>query len=163
MTSESERDEFLDLVDSHGPAVFAMLRRLCGNVHDAEDAFQDTAVRVWRSFSNRPRLRNPRAWLMTIAYRAFVDHRARRVPAEALVDVPDPRSDPPDVQAERSDECRRLSAAMEGLPDTMRQILVLHYTGGLTIRQTAELLGVSEGTVKSRLNAALSRLRSILQ
>src|SRR5262245_51538169 len=73
----TDREIFLGLVDEHGAAVLALLRRLCGRGHDAEDLFQEVAVRVWRNLGSRPRLRNPRGWLMTIAYRAFLDHEAR--------------------------------------------------------------------------------------
>jgi RNA polymerase sigma-70 factor (ECF subfamily) len=163
LPTESDRNEFLAMVDAHGPAIFAMLRRLCRNVHDAEDAFQNTAVRVWRNIGARPLLRNPRAWLMTIAFRTFVDLKARKPQVHALVDVPDPRVRSPDNQAEQSDEFDQLGSAMNDLPDALRHVLILHYTGGLTIRQTAQALDVSDGTVKSRLNAALTKLRSVLQ
>ena len=53
--------EFLALLDAHGGVLMGMLRRLCGNHHEAEDVFQETAVRVWRSFASRPTLRSPRA------------------------------------------------------------------------------------------------------
>jgi RNA polymerase sigma-70 factor, ECF subfamily len=162
LSAVSARHEFERMVDDHGAAVFAMLRRLCGNAHDAEDVFQDVAVRVWRSFPNRPRLRRPRAWLMTIAYRTFIDHRARRVAVKPLGAVADYRSDSADRRAEHADECRRVDAAMAELPDAMREVLALHYAGGLTLRQTADALDVSAGTVKSRLSAALAKLREKL-
>src|SRR5262245_59876102 len=85
----SDQSEFLQMVDDHGSAVLALLRRLCGNLPDAEDAFQETAVRVWKSFDRRPPLRNPRAWLMQIAYRAFVDQHHRRRKGDVLTDVTD--------------------------------------------------------------------------
>ncbi len=160
--TSAERRAFLDLVDSHGSAIMTMLRRLCGNGHDADDVFQETAVRVWRNLQSRPRLRNPRGWLMTVAYRCFLDHRGRRQAPDALVDSPDRRLDGPEVQAEHSEQCGRLSAAVGELPQPVREVIVLHYTGGLTLSRTAEAMGMSVGTVKSRLNSALERLRSVL-
>jgi RNA polymerase sigma-70 factor, ECF subfamily len=77
----TDRETFLALVDRHGAGALGMLRRLCGNGHDAEDVFQDVAVRVWKHLGERPRLRDDRAWLLTIAYRAYLDHQARRPPA----------------------------------------------------------------------------------
>jgi RNA polymerase sigma-70 factor (ECF subfamily) len=163
LAADPEKSEFMRMVDDHGGALLAMLRRLCGNVHDAEDVFQETAVRVWRAFANRPFLRSPRAWLMTIAYRAFVDYSCRRPRAKPLDEVVDTRHAGPESQAERSDESRRVQEAIATLSDDLRQVLALHYTGGLTLRQTAMALDVAEGTVKSRLNAALAKLRSVLQ
>lgn len=158
-----DRDEFLRLLDDHGAVVLAMLRRLCGNSPDAEDAFQETAVRVWRSFHTRPWLRNPRSWLMTIAYRTFIDLHARRRPCDELCEVPDQRSQRPDHHAQRREEAQCLGSAVEWLSPTLREVVLLHYTGGLTLSETAQALGVSQGTVKSRLNAALAKLRSVLE
>ncbi len=50
-------------MEEHGPAVRAVLRHLCRRPQDVDDAWQDTAVRVWKSLRQRPWLRNPRAWL----------------------------------------------------------------------------------------------------
>lgn len=69
--------QFMEILDAHGPALMGMLRRLCRSRHDAEDVFQDTAVRIWRGFASRPLLRNPRGWIMTIGYRAYLDARER--------------------------------------------------------------------------------------
>ena len=52
---DAERQIFLELVNRHGATVLAMLRRLCGNPHDADDVFQEVAARVWRNLGSRPR------------------------------------------------------------------------------------------------------------
>jgi RNA polymerase sigma-70 factor (ECF subfamily) len=57
----------------------------------------------------------------------------------------------------------RLAAAVKTLPAGVRDVVTLHYTGGLTLRETAEAMGLSLGTVKSRLNSGLESLRSLLQ
>jgi RNA polymerase sigma-70 factor, ECF subfamily len=157
-----EHPEFAALVDAHGAALLALLRRLCRHEQHAEDAFQETAVRVWRSFSNRPRLRNPRAWLMTIGYRAFLDQRARVKVHDVLIDLPDqPRNSPAELAANNED-ASRVRSAVELLTEPIRQVLTLHYMGGLSLRETAEAMNISEGTVKSRLNAGLNQLRRCL-
>ena len=56
-----------------------------------------------------------------------------------------------------------LSLMAEADSEALRQVVILHYTGGLTLRETAEALACSEGTVKSRLNAAITKLRSMLE
>jgi RNA polymerase sigma-70 factor, ECF subfamily len=157
------RQEFLDLLDDQGQTLMAMLRRLCGNSHDAEDAFQDAAVRVWRALPARPRLRNRRAWLMTIGYHTFLDARRRRKMHGELLDVADGGNVSPQREAERSEERDRVQAAIAELPDATREVVVLHYVGGLSLSQTAAAMDISEGTVKSRLSRAIDRLRSVLQ
>ncbi len=160
---DTERQIFLDLVDRHGATVMAMLRRLCGNPHDADDVFQEVAGRVWRNLHARPRLRSPRAWLLTVAYRQFLDHRARWPVHASLSDHDPPGRDwsagDPATLAERSEEGRILDVAVNELPEVLRSVIVLHYSGGLSLRETAEVLGLSTGTVKSRLNSGLEQLR----
>ena len=159
----SECRKFVALLEAHGPSLVAMLRRLCRNPHDADDVYKDTAVRAWKHFGSRPVLRNPRTWLMTIAYRAFVDHYERRRPNEQFIDVADQRTASPERQAEDSEWSRRVHAAVEELAGPIRQVVLLHYAGGLTLRETAAAMSISLGTVKSRLNAALQSLRSLLE
>jgi RNA polymerase sigma-70 factor (ECF subfamily) len=99
---------------------------------------------------------------MTVAYRSFLDHRARNRRHTELEDLSDARSPDPSRQAERSEERCRLNGALAGLPEPIRAVFVLHYTGGLTLRETAKAMEISSGTVKSRLNNGLKRLRRAL-
>ncbi len=176
VADEHRHRQFMHLLDAHGGAVAGMLRRLCRNRHDAEDVFQDTAARVWRHLpAALPSVRNPAGWLMTIAYRAFADARGRLrrqpVAVGAAVDgrdapTPDPvdaAASPPDRAAERSETFDRVQSAVAELPDPVREVVVMHYLGGLSIGETAAAMGLSAGTVKSRLNAALRTLRGVLE
>jgi RNA polymerase sigma-70 factor (ECF subfamily) len=160
----TDREIFLGLVDEHGAAVLALLRRLCNRGYDAEDLFQDVAVRVWRNLGSRPTLRNPRGWLMTIAYRVYLDHQAqtpRLAPLsdnEALPSRGGPDQDPA-VLTERREQCEIVEGAVAELSPATRSVVTLHYTGGLSLREIAKALGISVGTVKSRLNSGLEQLR----
>jgi len=162
LTGKSDRDEFVRLVDDHGAVLFGMLRRLCGNASDADDVYQETAIRIWQRFATRPDVRNPRAWLLTIAYRAYADWANKRRTSEELWDTADTRLDGPDQRALKVEEAQQVGLAVERLSDPLRRVVILHYTGGLTLHETAEALGCCEGTVKSRLNAAITKLRSML-
>ena len=160
-----DRQEFVALFDAHGAALMATLRRLCGNNHDADDLFQETAVRVWRRFGSRPWLHSPRAWLITIAYRTFLDDRkrVRRRPTDHPDDFIDYRIAAPEGQLEQAETCTELSKEIAQLQPDIRQVVTLHYMGGLTIRQTAAAMGASVATTKNRLHAALNQLRSALE
>lgn len=153
------------LVDAHGAELFAFLRRLCGNPHDAEDVFQETSVRVWKHLDEIPQVRNPGGWLMTIAYRAFLDLRSRRESARAeLTEEPfDPRTPSAEETLEKAENAVRIQDAISNLPDGTRDVVLLHYVGGMSLSQTAAAMELSEGTVKSRLNSALIGLRRILK
>lgn len=151
-------------MEAHGPALRAMLRHLCRRPQDAEDVWQDAAVRVWRSLQKRPWLKNPRGWLATIAYRAYADHAARQPPAAPepgdRADESRPTAHDAAVLAERRLEVRQ---ALSDLPAELQALVALHYTAGLSLRETAAALGLPVGTVKSRLNAALNLLRRGLE
>ena len=160
----TDREIFLGLVDEHGAEVMAFLRRLCGRGHDAEDLFQDVALRVWRNLGSRPTLRNPRGWLMTIAYRVFLDHQAQTPKLAALLDNEDLsgrewRDHDPAVLTERRERRGIVADAVAELSPATRSVVALHYTGGLSLREIARALGISVGTVKSRLNSGLEQLR----
>jgi RNA polymerase sigma-70 factor, ECF subfamily len=164
VSNSARQREFLELLDAHGATLMAMLRHLCRNRFDADDVFQETALRVWRNMPNRPVLRNPRAWLMTIGYRAFINARELRKTAVGdLQNVSNPADGSPSDLVERAEEAVRVQAAIDTLPETAREVVALHYLAGLSIRETAKAMNVAEGTVKSRLSAALKTLRSQLQ
>src|SRR5262249_2205942 len=157
--------QFLALLDDHGPVVLALLRRLCRNHHDAEDAFQETAIRVWRGLASWPVLRNPRAWVLTIAYRAYLDQVARRrdlKDSQDCAQAADERLLSPPAQVEKEEERARVRQALTALPEEQREVIVLHYTARLSLQETAKAMGLAVGTVKSRLNAILGKLRGLL-
>ncbi len=164
---DQDRAAFQSLLDEHGAATLALLRRLCGNPHDADDLFQEVAVRIWRTRKARPILRNARGWIMTIAYRAFLDHRAGR-DSHASLDEDDRAfatvggdRDPVAI-AEVAERARLIDSAVAKLSPALRSVIVLHYTGGLSLREVAEATGLPVGTVKSRIGAGLEQLRGRL-
>ncbi len=65
----------------------------------------------------------------------------------------------PVAVAERAESAAQVNQAVAELSPPLREVVVLHYTGGLTLRQVAAAMGISTGTVKSRLNAGLEQLR----
>jgi RNA polymerase sigma-70 factor (ECF subfamily) len=153
---------FQVLLDDHGPVVMGVLRRLCRSTHDAEDVFQETAIRVWRGLAARPEIRSPRAWLLKIAYRAFLDTRRPRAAHGELPDLEDETQTNPAAAAELAEQTAELQAALESLPGPIREVIVLHYSGGLSLSEVAAAMEISLGTAKSRLNRALERMRKAM-
>ncbi len=156
------RDEtaFALLVQRHGPMVLGVCRRVLGNVHDAEDAFQATfLVLVRRATSVLPRdlVGN---WLYGVAYRTALEARttrARRKLKEVQVSVRPGVQDTCDVAAER-EELARLDRELAQLPDRYRAAIVLCDLEGKTHREAARLLGCPEKTLSTRLLRARKRL-----
>ena len=151
----SQKDEpaFEVLVRRHGPMVLGVCRRLLGNHHDAEDAFQATflvLVRKADSIVPREMVAN---WLYGVAYRTAL--KARTILAKQRVRERQVKEMPEPVAAE-ADHCWRdlqplLDQELSRLPDKYRLAVVLCDLEGKTGKETARQLGCPEGTVSSRL------------
>ena len=142
--------------------VYSMGMRLLGSREAAEELTQDVFVTAWRKAARFDATRGRLStWLMTIAHNLAVD-RLRRdtgVSRPTLVlmdDVPEtPGLDEEDLLLERDAAVRALSS----LSDAERTLLSRAYFRGLTAREIAEADGIPLGTVKTRLRAALIKVR----
>jgi RNA polymerase sigma-70 factor (sigma-E family) len=128
---------------------------LCGNWHEAEDLTQAAFVKLYQSW-RRVRAETPNGYLRRIVLNEFLTRRRRVRREDPLSEVPD-RAGPPggDVEDRLS-----LLAALRGLPAQQRAVVVLRYWEGLSITQTAALLGIGEGTVKSQASRGVGALRT---
>jgi RNA polymerase sigma-70 factor, ECF subfamily len=159
-----DRDAVARLFDRYYDAVYRYAFARLGNVSDAEDAAAETFAAMVRSL---PRFRWRgvpfEAWLFRIAMSKVVDvarHRSRVRPAgdELDADATDSSTDPERIVAGR--ELRRaLVGSIERLPRDQRDVLMLRFFAGRSIRETAEMLGRSEGAVKQLQFRALAGLR----
>lgn len=153
------------MYDEHGDALFAyVVRLLGGDRYRAEDVVQETLLRCWRH-QGLDHGRPMRPWLCTVARNVVIDaHRRRRIrPAEVLGSTWQDS-----VQAERDEIGQMLSSvvvrdALESLSAIHRQVLQETYFAGKTTQETADLLGIPVGTVKSRVFNALKGLRAALE
>ena len=126
---------------------------ITGDLHRAEDLVQDALVKVALRWS-RLREGNPTAYARTIVANENVSWWRRRRRETVTADVQD-AGDPP-IETEDQLVVRR---ALARLTERQRRVVVLRHFDDLTERETAEILGISIGTVKSQNAAALARLR----
>ena len=153
------------MFDSWIPRVYRFARRLTGDAHAAEDLTQETLLRAWHQ---RRQLRDPQAmrvWLFRIAANLWRDELRRRqrpaAPRAALpADCPDPVRPPLDKLAD-ADELRRVLAALDELPDRQREVLYLNACEQLSLREVAEVLGISSDAAKASLSLARGKLRHL--
>ena len=154
---------FTALVDRHGAMVLGVCRRVLGNRHAAEDAFQATFLVLARKAPAIARREQLASWLHGVARRAAMDARARAArqhAREKRLGITSP--------VERMDEIQKselrsvLDEELAGLPERHRAAIVLCELEGLSRREAAGRLGVSEGTLSSRLARAKIRLRDRL-
>ncbi|MCC7126950.1 MAG: RNA polymerase sigma factor [Acidobacteria bacterium] len=131
----------------------------------AEDVAQEALVRAYRRFHQLRDRTRFRAWLVRMAWRLAIDEQRasrRRAAREHVVAVEQRASASCDA-AQHSDEVERLWRAIDALPDKLRWPVVLGAIEGHDTRELAALLGVPEGTIKSRLFLARRRLKELLQ
>jgi RNA polymerase sigma-70 factor, ECF subfamily len=158
--------EFQDLLLASSRLAFQVALAVLHNVSDAEDVAQEALIRAHRNFQ---RLRAPerfRAWLVRTTWRLAMDRfraslRRAKYEQEAC---------PSGMQAPSVEEAVALreiqihvERAIDALPEKLRMTLILAAIEGYDTAETAQLLGVPEGTVKSRLHLARKQLAERLQ
>ena len=156
-----------EIYDQFSSFVYGLALRVIGDARAAEDVSQDVFVTVWeRPDAFDPDRGSLRTWLGTLAHRRAVDHvrreEARR--RRATKDAARPETTP-DVEemAMALVTAERVRSALAMLPDEQRRAIRLAYFGGKTYRQVAEVLGIPEGTAKSRLRLGLRRIAAVLE
>lgn len=156
-----DRRAFAAVVRHYDPGLRALAYRLLGDRTKMDDALQDAYVNAFRGL---PHFRGESAlstWLYRITYNACLDELRRSrpvVPLERARDRPDPRALVADHVIARSS----LEYALTQLAPEDRAAVLLVDAQGFGYRQAAEVLGVPEGTIASRLNRARMLLRHTL-
>ncbi len=160
---------FEELVRRHRTPVFSFLLRLTGDRGRAEDLCQETFLRVVRASPDWEPRALFRTWIYAVARNQAVDD-ARRLALRRTEPLDDPAraaepSDgvPPDRGAEGALLRPKLEAALASLPEEQREVFLLREHAGLRFHEIAEVTGVAENTVKSRMRYALEALRAKLE
>jgi len=159
---------FEDLVDRHRMAVYRLARSITGNHHDADDAAQETFLRVYRALGSYDPGRPFKPWLKRIAYNTSLNNvRASKTRSRGLIDgdIPEvadqsPRQ-PEKMEAKQS--ASKVDDAMLTLPSELRATLLLRAVEGMSYKDIAAAMGVKIGTVMSRLSRARERVLEVLE
>jgi len=157
---EREQVAFEAILVRHGPMVFDVCRNVLACEADAEDAFQATFLVLATKAGSIHQSHSLASWLYGVAYRASLKARSRgrrRREAESAT-PPKATTDP----IARTDTDRVLHEELGGLPECYRAPLILCHLRGHTQDEAANLLGLSKGTLKRRLESGRTRLRERL-
>jgi RNA polymerase sigma-70 factor (ECF subfamily) len=163
------------LIRRYERELFSYLRRLTTDATLAEDVFQNTFLQVHVKRHLYEAGRPFRPWLYTIATHQAIDalrrnrrhqrpsldteHEAGRYDASStLLDLVSGEESDPHADAERSERRELVRAAVDGLAEHLRVVVVLSYYQGLKYKDIADILDIPVGTVKSRLHTAVRRL-----
>jgi RNA polymerase sigma-70 factor (ECF subfamily) len=159
-------------------AVYSFGMKVCGNPHDAEDTAQETLLRLARTLGRFPDARALAVWLYKVAKTQCLMSRrqSKFAPTTMLsLDALMPQHKPggtassetwsvtPEEFVLRREGRARLEKAVHALPKHYRLVLILRDMEGLTTREVADVMGISEDTVKMRLHRARAFLRNELE
>ncbi len=152
------------LHDEHAAALWGFCLHLTGDAVRAEDVAQETLLRAWQRAEVLVESRGSvRSWLFTVARNIVIDEwRTKRYQNERYTDqVPEP-GDPVD-QTDALLQSWVVAEAITQLSSEHKAVLLESYYRGRSVAETARVLGVPEGTVKSRMHYALRALRLALE
>jgi RNA polymerase sigma-70 factor (ECF subfamily) len=145
--------------------VYSYLRRLCGNQACAEDLTQQTFLKVWSSLDRFKGRSKFSTWLHRIAYNCYIDWRRKDSGSiqsntdQWWRECADGSPGPAEKLAQHQ-LSRQLYEAVDRLDEDKKHTVHLHYYQGLSLRETAKVLGVATSTVKYRLREVLRVLRT---
>ena len=162
--AEGDQQAFLTLYDHYAPRVHALTLRILGNEMMAEEATQDTFLKLW----GRARLYLAErgsfmVWLLTIARRTALDRLRMEARRPLLSDSKDPETIWPLLsdKDQNSEETRwqSLYFMLRDLPEEQRQVIELAYYQNMSQSEISAELGWPLGTVKTRIRAGMEALR----
>lgn len=154
------------LVQEYQQPIFRLAYLLLGDADDAEDVAQETFIHAYHAFAGFNPDRPLRPWLMRIT--TNLCHNWRRSVGRHLAALQHLLRNEPTIntaiqQAEAEIEAQMLWKAVRRMGMADQQVIYLRYFLACSESETAEVLGVAPGTVKSRHHRALARLRTVLQ
>jgi RNA polymerase sigma-70 factor, ECF subfamily len=167
---ESQEAVLEALVREHSRLVYRIAYAVLRSHHDAEDATQETFMRVLRYNSKLAAVEDPKTWLARIAWRVAVDRsrqrgRTREIPLEDP-EQPLAEAASSDTPADQAVHGAQLGAALEkmiaALPEKLRAPLILSTVEEMSPREVAATLGINEAAVRSRVFRARQILREKL-
>lgn len=167
--AQGDTEALATLYDRHAGWLLARLNRRCADAETVREVLQDTFVTVWRSAASHRGARVG-GWLWVIASRRLVDaqrvhartdlaHRAEQAGSNEWAATAPSAEDRVLAGLEYGD----VGAALDRISPELREVLRATVVDGLTTRETARLLGIPEGTVKTRAMRARRELRAALE
>ena len=130
---------------------------LCGDWHFAEDLVQNAFDRIYLHWNRVRAADNPDAYARQVVYRCFLDSRKKHQDTVPLEHLPEKAS-----PAEPAETRLAVMQALKQLPPRTRAVVVLRYWEDMSVEQTAGILNISQGSVKSMASRGLGLLRELL-
>lgn len=156
-----DRDAFAELYRRHGPWLMLRLARRCADPGIVEEVVQDTFVAVWRGAARYRSDGTVAAWIWGIGIRRLIS-RLRRGQARVAAPTADATTLSAEDEVLVGVEHGDLGVALQRLSPELRAVVQATVLDGLTTKEAATLLGIPQGTVKTRAARARRELREAL-
>lgn len=164
--AQSENRSFVAMIAAHyGRRLRRFLSVHLRNVHDVPDLAQEVFLRLMR-VNRQEAIRNPEAYLFTVASHVLQQHALRQTTNPTFVDITDavseltsPADEDPTTRSDNAQRIERLERILAQLPPRVAAALVLHRLGGYTVQEIANELGVARETAKKYLARAAMHCR----
>jgi len=161
-----DKEAFSTLVEQYRSILFGTAYLMMQDCGLAEDAVQEALIKIWKYLPSFRLKSSLKTWLVRIVVNEVKQQfRKKQVPTVPLEQASEVAADLDKAEAVmiRNEESQLLRRTLEMLPQEQRETVVLRYFSELTIPEIAAVTGQREGTIKSRLSRALSRLGEILR
>jgi len=152
---------FAELVERQSRCLFRVAYAMVRNVHDAEDVVQETFLKLYRTGA-WVRMQNERAFLARTAWRIALTKRSVRPTSELNPTMPARDASSPEETAIVAEWNSTVHRLIDALPESLRHPLALSAVEELTSREIAHVIGIGEGTVRTRILRARQILREKL-
>ncbi len=162
--NDDDRRAFSELVRRYQAVVYRSCYRVLGNREDAKDASQEAFLRAYRKLDTFQGRSAFKTWMLRLTMNVSLNQRSRRELPRASVDSAEFLSglETPEAELMKSEAVGQLHKALQNLQPDHRAAVVLRDLEGLTYRETAESLGIAEGTAKSWVHRGRKQLKELL-
>lgn len=160
---------FETLMGAYEKKIYGLCLRMMGNSHDGEDAAQEAIIRIWQKMPQYREQSSFGTWAYRVAASCCMDAIRKRRTQPSLEEMgadgfePRDESPTPHEEVEKGEREAAVQKAVSSVPEAMRAVFLLRDVHGRSVEETARILGISEGTVKSRLSRARLKIAAALR
>jgi RNA polymerase sigma factor (sigma-70 family) len=159
------------IVSSYGKRIYNLSYHYTGRNDEAEDLTQDIFIRIYQNLKSfRSDAGSLQNWILKVGRNLIIDHyrQARRFQQAGgseemeTMNLKDEKTPNPQRVAEQAEAARFLASGLHALPPELKEAIILRDLEGMPYQEIADVMGVPEGTVKSRINRGRLELAKLL-
>jgi len=160
-----DESAFSPLIDSYKNKLFSYLYRLCGNREEAEDLFQETLIKAWKSMKHLNEPNKFSSWLFSIAHNLTMDSLSKKkrnfiVSLTSHYNLLNPNNQFDDLI--RNEEIFEIQKIVDGFPPKQKEVFLLRIFGEKKFKEIAEIMNEPLNTVLSHMHYSVEKIKNIM-